>query len=267
MRSRTRSLLVFQQRINLLIYYPLRPSPHAQVLYIQNFEWGMRDAQLDYLIGVLRLGRIWAVNVGENFCISRPAWCRFAAALPKTAVAYLYVSECHLLKCDLKMQMREAIRANRLAAPARDPTVLSRVTHMWYNPKLPTWWLLQQAGFTNAAETVRPALAAVLALPKSHSRDMYLDEVRKYCRSWMQDPKRGVFALPLRPRDATLSSQRTLPTQLRIRGVACESLRGREIALEALLATLRGHAMSRGVFNWRKRNRKRAPLQYARALA
>jgi hypothetical protein len=37
----------------------------------QNFENGMGDAQLDRLIGVLKQGRIWAVNVGENFGISQ----------------------------------------------------------------------------------------------------------------------------------------------------------------------------------------------------
>ena len=31
----------------------------------------MRDEQLDRLAGVLRLGRIWAVNVGENFGTSQ----------------------------------------------------------------------------------------------------------------------------------------------------------------------------------------------------
>lgn len=31
----------------------------------------MGDAQLERLAGVLRRGRIWALNVGENFRISR----------------------------------------------------------------------------------------------------------------------------------------------------------------------------------------------------
>ena len=41
------------------------------------------------------------------------AWERFAAALPQTAVGYLYVSEAHLEGSDLKTRMRDAIRQNR----------------------------------------------------------------------------------------------------------------------------------------------------------
>lgn len=44
----------------------LAPTPR-----LQNFERGMGDAQLDRLVSVLRQGRIWAVNVGENFGVSR----------------------------------------------------------------------------------------------------------------------------------------------------------------------------------------------------
>ena len=41
------------------------------------------------------------------------AWEAFTAALPETAVAYLYVSEHHLLNTSLKKRMRDAIRENR----------------------------------------------------------------------------------------------------------------------------------------------------------
>ena len=51
--------------------------------------------------------------MGENFRVSLPAWAAFAAALPATAVAFLYVSEHHLGATDLKQRMRDAIRANR----------------------------------------------------------------------------------------------------------------------------------------------------------
>lgn len=46
----------------------LGPAPPA---CLQNFECGMGDAQLERLAGVLRRGRIWALNAGENFRISR----------------------------------------------------------------------------------------------------------------------------------------------------------------------------------------------------
>ncbi len=73
----------------------------------------MLDAQLEHLTAVLRNKRIWALNVGENFQISLPAWRAFTDLLPTTAVAYLYVSEHHLARTDLKIRMRYAIRANR----------------------------------------------------------------------------------------------------------------------------------------------------------
>ncbi len=58
-----------------------------------------------------------ALNVGENFRVSLPAWAAFATALPATAVAFLYVSEHHLGATNLKQRMRDAIRANRRRAP------------------------------------------------------------------------------------------------------------------------------------------------------
>jgi hypothetical protein len=76
----------------------------------------MLDAQLEHLTAVLRNKRIWALNVGENFQISLSAWSRFTEALGETAVAYLYVSEHHLARTDLKIRMRDAIRINRRCA-------------------------------------------------------------------------------------------------------------------------------------------------------
>jgi hypothetical protein len=42
---------------------------------------GMTDAQLGRLTEVLRNGRIWALNVGENFRITQDAWARCAEDL------------------------------------------------------------------------------------------------------------------------------------------------------------------------------------------
>jgi len=41
----------------------LAVNTRVEVLYIQNFERGFKDAQLSKLVDVLRLRRIWAVNV------------------------------------------------------------------------------------------------------------------------------------------------------------------------------------------------------------
>ncbi|CAL5226309.1 g9154 [Coccomyxa viridis] len=113
----------------------LAANTRVEVLYIQNFEWGMLDAQLRHLGEVLGNKRIWALNVGENFQITNQAWERFTLALEDTAVAYLYVSEQHLRNTDLKVRMRDAVRLHRRAGPARDPEVVDKVGNMWWNPK------------------------------------------------------------------------------------------------------------------------------------
>ncbi|KAL0018231.1 hypothetical protein WJX79_000585, partial [Trebouxia sp. C0005] len=82
----------------------------VEVLYIQNFEQGMFDEQLLRLTEVLKKGRIWALNAGENFEISMQAWEKFTKELQHTAVAYMYVSEHHLARTDLKRRMQDAIR-------------------------------------------------------------------------------------------------------------------------------------------------------------
>ena len=74
---------------------------------------GMFDEQLVRLTEVLKKGRIWALNAGENFEISMDAWKTFSKELQYTTVAYLYVSEHHLARTDLKKRMQDAIRVNR----------------------------------------------------------------------------------------------------------------------------------------------------------
>mmetsp|Transcript_18336 Transcript_18336/g.51364 ORF Transcript_18336/g.51364 Transcript_18336/m.51364 type:complete len:560 (-) Transcript_18336:2509-4188(-) len=115
----------------------LEENSSVEALYIQNFEKGMHDSQLKHLTCILEQKRIWALNVGENFEISIGAWAEFTSQLRNTAVAYLYVSEHHLIRTNLKVKMRDAIRDNRRAAPPRDPRVIMLIGNMWYNPKLP----------------------------------------------------------------------------------------------------------------------------------
>lgn len=77
---------------------------------------GMRDRQLAMLTDVLAKGRIWALNVGENANITLGAWERFTKDLQKTRVSFMYVSEHHLVRTDLKQRMMNAIRENRRCA-------------------------------------------------------------------------------------------------------------------------------------------------------
>lgn len=67
---------------------------------------GMFDKQIEKLCDVLRLQRIWAINVGENFEVTQNGWRHFARNLPSTAVAYLYVEENNLQGTTLKTQVR-----------------------------------------------------------------------------------------------------------------------------------------------------------------
>jgi len=86
---------------------------------------------------VLKLGRIWAVNVGENFSTTLDGWRDFCEALPDTNVQYMYASEHHFLRTDLKTRMRDYIRANRVAQRTpHDPAVVRCVGNMWFNPKV-----------------------------------------------------------------------------------------------------------------------------------
>ena len=48
--------------------------------------------------------------------ITIPAWRKFTDQLHLTCVGYLYVSEHHLLRTNLKVRMREVIRGNRSCA-------------------------------------------------------------------------------------------------------------------------------------------------------
>jgi hypothetical protein len=73
----------------------------------------MLDRQLGLLTQVLKNNRIWGLNVGENFNISLEAWETFTEALASTSVSFMYVSEHHLVRTDLKNRMMDVIRENR----------------------------------------------------------------------------------------------------------------------------------------------------------
>ncbi|KAL4422114.1 hypothetical protein ABPG77_003399 [Micractinium sp. CCAP 211/92] len=145
------------------VFEALEANTRVEALYCQNFEQGMRDAQLDRLARLLRRRRIWAVNVGENFGTTQAAWRRFCEALPHTAVGHLFVSEQNLAGSDLKGRMRDAIRANRRAAPPRDPEVIVHVGNMWWNPRLPS--SQPHAPSPAVAAAVAAGAAAVVTVP------------------------------------------------------------------------------------------------------
>ena len=112
-------------------------NENCEVLYIQNFNDGMLDAQVAMLSKVLRRGHIWGLNIGENYRISSQAWDRFAAELKDTSVTHMYASE-HVISAKLKTKFRDIIRDNRKKHHRHDSVgnlaVIMQVTNMWWNP-------------------------------------------------------------------------------------------------------------------------------------
>eukprot|EP00892_Ulva_mutabilis_P006334 jgi/Ulvmu1/4072/UM019_0050.1 len=117
-----------------MVLEALRYNYRIEALYIHNFEQGFADPQLERLMKLLRNGRIWACNIGENFLVTNNGWKRFLGDIPDTALAFTYVSEAHLKRTDLKVKMRAAIRLNRILSPRRDPEVCKHISNMWFNP-------------------------------------------------------------------------------------------------------------------------------------
>ena len=119
----------------------LEENTTVEALYIQGFESGFFDEHLVRLAEVLRLKRIWCLNVGENFRTSLPAWRRFCEDLRDTAV-----STCRQ-RAPLHRHRRQAQDESRDPRDAqRDPPVthhslevIMECGNMWYNPKLPKW--------------------------------------------------------------------------------------------------------------------------------
>lgn len=127
--------LVLSQVLNLL-----ERNNIVQVLYIQCFNDGMDDTRLMHLIRVLKNNpRIWALNVGENFKITRQGWEAFANELRSTHVTHLYAGSESTVYGDLKVKMRDAIRENRskhdLHCSEQNFDVISQVGQMWWNPR------------------------------------------------------------------------------------------------------------------------------------
>ena len=110
-----------------------------QVLYIQNFPDGMLDPQLEHLTEVLKLGHIWAINIGEASKVTRKGWEKFAEALKDTNMTHMYASENTLLTKELKYKMLGVIRENRKTDKRHygksNRHIIDKVTHMWFNPR------------------------------------------------------------------------------------------------------------------------------------
>ena len=115
----------------------LKHNTKVEALYIQNFEEGFYDEQLEKLTEVLKLKRIWCLNVGENFRTTLPAWRAFAKELPETAVSHMYASEHHFIGTDVKNQMKDAIRGAKSQRRPALPRGHHRVREHVVQPEAP----------------------------------------------------------------------------------------------------------------------------------
>jgi len=121
----------------------LATNTHVQILYIQGFERGMRDTQLDRLTEVLKQPScgIWAMNIGESPNISRDAWCRLREEMPHTKLGAMFAEPNHLPK-GLKGEMIGVLRENRKKFDMHDMCThpdnvdtIERCEKMWWNPR------------------------------------------------------------------------------------------------------------------------------------
>ena len=112
-------------------------NTNVQAIYIQNYNEGMRDAQVLHLLRILQQGRIWCFNLGETYRVKMKTWKIFATGLKQTNVTHCYLSE-HTITPRIKEDIRSIIRENRRKHNRHiDPNnidVIERCTHCWWNP-------------------------------------------------------------------------------------------------------------------------------------
>lgn len=115
----------------------LLTNENCQALYVQNFDSGFRDDQIDKLVDVLKRGNIWCLNAGELYHVSERRWRQFALELGDTNLTHAYISE-HHVSAELKKELRDVICRNRQKHTRHKSLsnigVISRCTNMWWSP-------------------------------------------------------------------------------------------------------------------------------------
>jgi hypothetical protein len=117
----------------------LEENSNCQSLYIQNFNEGMRDAQVVRLVEILRKPscKIWCLNIGETYKVKSRTWKIFARGLRDSKVTHMYASE-HTISSELKDKIRATIRNNRskhnMHIDPENLDVIVKCTHCWWNP-------------------------------------------------------------------------------------------------------------------------------------
>ena len=117
----------------------LEENRNCESLYIQNYNEGMKDAQVLHLLEILKRPtcKIWCLNIGETYKVKRKTWKKFARGLKHTKVTHMYASE-HTISPELKEYIRETIRENRtkhtMHIDVENLDTIVKCTHCWWNP-------------------------------------------------------------------------------------------------------------------------------------
>ena len=117
----------------------LEKNTNCQALYIQNFNYGMKDDQVLHLLRILQQPscNIWCLNIGETYNVKRKTWAQFTNGLKKTKITHMYASE-HTISSAMKEKIREIIRDNRkkhdMHINPDNLEVIVQCTHCWWNP-------------------------------------------------------------------------------------------------------------------------------------
>jgi hypothetical protein len=117
----------------------LEDNANCEALYIQNFNYGMRENQVLHLLKILQQPacKIWCLNIGETYNVTTETWDAFTKGLKKTKVTHMYASE-HTITTAMKDDIRETIRMNRskhdMHINPNNLDVIIQCTHCWWNP-------------------------------------------------------------------------------------------------------------------------------------
>mmetsp|Transcript_11596 Transcript_11596/g.16406 ORF Transcript_11596/g.16406 Transcript_11596/m.16406 type:complete len:322 (+) Transcript_11596:202-1167(+) len=117
----------------------LESNTNCQALYIQNFNEGMRDEQVQHLLQILQKPScsIWCLNIGETYKVKKRTWAAFTQGLRETKVTHMYASE-HTISGAMKEKICEIIRHNRkkhnMHINPENLEVIVQCTHCWWNP-------------------------------------------------------------------------------------------------------------------------------------
>jgi len=122
------------------VLHAIRSNTSVQALYIQNMEEAMDDEMLELLTVTLQKNlKIWCLNVGENFKVTRKGWEKFTQGLQLTHVTHMYAGSETTVTGELKVRMRSVIRSNRAKHSLHnDPNnfnVIKQIGQMWWNPR------------------------------------------------------------------------------------------------------------------------------------